>query len=111
MDCHRCMNIRYDGASYGRCSLPGHRDVVLKRGAGGYNRQICPDFVLRKKCSNCRHWERGEYFADGKTPASKGSCRLRIEGVGAGPCSMWGQGRTKWRKRRIDEREERNQDH
>lgn len=90
MDCHRCVNIRYDGCRYGRCSHPGHKDVVLeiKKGARPYNKQICPDFEVRKRCSNCKYWARGKYFADGRTPAKKGRCSLDICNTGI-PCRIW----------------------
>lgn len=98
MDCHRCENLRYAGCRYGRCSHRGHLDVVLKleKGAGRkrpYNRQICPDFVMRKRCSNCLYWRRGKYFADGKTPATTGRCSLNV-GTDAAACAMWRKGPT-----------------
>lgn len=90
MDCHRCEFIRYDGCRYGRCSHAGHSDVRFVRSGKGsarpYNMQICPDFRLRKRCSNCRYWKRGRYFADGNTPAEKGRCSLEISG---GVCPLW----------------------
>lgn len=101
MDCHRCEYIRYDGCHYGRCSHVGHSDVVLLPGKDGkrpYNKQICADFRLKKKCSNCRYWIRGEYFCDGKTPARKGRCSLDIFGTGS-TCELWKAGKTSWRKR------------
>jgi len=101
MDCHRCENLRYDGCPYGRCIHKGHQDVRLQRKRGGvrpYNKQICPDFVLKKRCSNCRYWLRGEYFSDGKTPAKKGRCSLRCVERGKN-CPLWKQGRTSWKKR------------
>lgn len=102
MDCHRCIHIRYDGSHYGRCSHWGHGDVVCSKGTGGarpYNRQICLDFVVRRRCSNCVNWERGAYFADGSTPSVKGRCML---GLCHRPdeCPHWKQGRTSWRKRK-----------
>lgn len=106
MDCHRCENIRYDGNPYGHCIHRGHPDVVLKKGKGGsksgsrpYNRQICPDFVIRKRCSNCAYWERGEYFRDGRTPASKGKCSLKIVERNGHDCPLWKPGPTKWRRK------------
>lgn len=103
MDCHRCEHIRYDGCRYGRCSCPGHSDVRLvldksKDRKRPYNKRICPDFRLRRKCSNCRYWIRGKYFSDGKTPAKKGRCSLDIKEQG--PCDIWKEGKTSWRKRR-----------
>lgn len=101
MDCHRCENLRYSGCRYGRCSHPGHRDVVLrldKSGERKYNRQICLDFALKKRCSNCRYWKRGRYFADGITPAKKGFCSLKIL-MKADECPMWKAGPTSSRKR------------
>lgn len=108
MDCHRCIYLRYDGCSYGRCTHRGHSDVkfskegLKKRVAEGkrtYNKQICPDFKMKKRCSNCKHWIRGEYFADGVTPARKGGCSLRIM-VPCEQCPMWKQGPTTWKKKR-----------
>lgn len=102
MDCHRCIHVRYGGCRYGRCSHPGHSDVILSKGKSGeqrrYNRQICKDFVLKKRCSNCRYWERGEYFSDGMTPARRGSCSLKCEERGK-DCPIWRQGETSWHKR------------
>lgn len=105
MDCHRCRHIRYDGCSYGRCSLPCHPDVRLVRpGSKGrksdsrpYNMQKCPDFSLMRRCSNCRYWKRGEYFSDGRTPARKGRCSLDLS-FSADSCPMWKKGKTSWRK-------------
>lgn len=108
MDCHRCMNLKYAGCSYGKCSHPGHSDVVFvpkaKREKEGtyvrpYSREICPDFRLRKRCANCKHWKRGEYFADGRTPAKKGRCSLRLIQCGA-DCPLWKKGPTSWKKRK-----------
>ena len=102
MDCHRCENITYAGCRYGRCSHPGHSDVVLSLGRDGkrrYNRQICPDFVMKRRCSNCKYWHRGKYFADGMTPAAKGCCSLKIS-MSAVDCPMWGAGPTSSRKRK-----------
>lgn len=108
MDCHRCIHIRYDGCKYGRCSHRGHGDVRLsiedakrraKDGRRDYNRQICPDFVMRRRCSNCKYWFRGRYFADGKTPAGKGRCSLGIDKC-AEECPIWKAGPTSWKKRR-----------
>lgn len=85
MDCHNCVYIRYSGSSYGRCTCPGHQDVVFSKeakekrkrdGKRVYSRQICNEFKLRQRCSNCMHWVRGKYFADGKTPSAKGYCNL-----------------------------------
>ena len=111
MDCHRCKNIRYDGNPYGRCALPGHQDVVLRRRgrdeAGTqrpYNRQVCPDFVMRRRCSNCAYWSRGEYFRDGKTPSRKGKCSLRIVERDGHDCPLWKRGQTRWKKRPRAER-------
>jgi len=105
MDCHRCIYIRYDGCRYGRCTHPGHLDVRLvpkgsrpKGHKRPYSRMICREFKLRKKCSNCKHWVRGEYFADGHTPAKKGKCSLRVIERGA-DCPLWKMGPTSWKKR------------
>lgn len=112
MDCHRCEYIRYAGCRYGRCSHKGHVDVVLVAGRDGkrpYNRQICPDFKLRKKCSNCIHWIRGEYFADGKTPARRGACELG-KFASSGFCTDWKLStRTSWRKDRIRKTKKENE--
>lgn len=99
MDCHRCIHVRYDGCHYGRCSHAGHSDVILVRGGDKrpYNRQVCSDFVLRKRCSNCKYWVRGIYFADGKTPSEKGRCSLRCRDDGK-TCKLWKQGNTSWKK-------------
>jgi len=111
MDCHRCENLRYDGCHYGRCIHKGHGDVLLSRrearkraeaGQRDYNRQICPDFKLKKRCSNCKYWIRGAYFGDGKTPAKKGRCSLRIV-LSCEYCPLWSLGKTKWVKRRPEE--------
>lgn len=109
MDCHRCENLRYGGCSGGRCVHPGHKDVKFVRRKAGdnspdrkerpYNKQICPDFKLKKLCSNCRYWERGEYFADGETPSRKGRCSLRCQKDGK-VCRIWKPGKTSWKKRR-----------
>lgn len=103
MDCHRCKHIRYDGCRYGRCSHRGHLDVVLSPGSDGnrpYNRQICPDFDLRRRCSNCAHWIRGEYFADGMTPARKGMCDLGND-VSGRVCPEWKLStKTSWKKKK-----------
>ena len=102
MDCRRCENIRYDGCRYGRCSCSGHEDVRLSPGKDGkrpYSRSICPDFVLKRRCSNCRYWIRGEYFADGRTPARKGRCSLDFVKAGSS-CGLWRKGTTSWRKRK-----------
>lgn len=107
MDCHRCEHITYAGCRYGRCSHPGHQDVVLrldKDGKRPYNKQICPDFMLRRKCSNCKYWKRGRYFVDGMTPATKGRCSLDILNTGGSPCSVWRQGPTSSRKRKKEEK-------
>lgn len=102
MDCHRCEHLRYNGCRYGRCTHPGHRGVVLSkpkdRSERTYNKLICPDFVMRKRCSNCRYWARGEYFADGKTPAKKGHCSLKLL-RDPSECPMWKAGRTSWKKK------------
>lgn len=102
MDCHRCEYIRYAGCRYGRCSHKGHVDVVLVAGRDGkrpYNRQICPDFKLRKKCSNCIHWIRGEYFSDGITPAKKGRCKFGYSDKSGASCPYWKLSkRTSWKK-------------
>lgn len=107
MDCHRCIYLRYDGCPYGRCSHSGHSDVrfskedLKKRASEGtrtYNKMICPDFKMKRRCSNCRYWVRGEYFADGKTPAKKGRCSLRVV-VPGDKCPIWEQGKTSWKKR------------
>lgn len=108
MDCHRCENLIYSGCRYGRCSHPGHRDVVLRIGNGAkrpYNRQICADFVMKKRCSNCKYWIRGKYFADGMTPAAKGSCSLRISRDGS-ECQVWRAGPTSSRRRKENKNEE-----
>ena len=102
MDCHRCEHIRYDGCRYGRCSHVGHSDVRIEPGKDGkrpYNKMICPDFKLRRKCSNCKYWLRGRYFADGKTPASKGRCSLKIL-TGGLCCKMWRKGNTSPKNRK-----------
>lgn len=103
MDCHRCEYLQYGGCPYGRCAHPGHSDVRLFRRKPGeerpYNKQICPDFRLKKRCSNCRYWERGEYFADGSTPSKKGHCSLRCRKDGV-ICRLWKPGKTSWKKRR-----------
>lgn len=85
MDCHRCKYIRYDGFRYGRCSHPGHQDVKFiprkhreEGAARPYSKLICKEFCLRKRCANCSHWVRGEYYRDGQTPAKKGYCSLGI---------------------------------
>ena len=103
MDCHRCENIRYGGCPYGRCIHPGHQDVRLsrKRPEGSerpYNMQICPDFRMKKRCSNCKYWIRGAYYSDGVTPAKKGRCSLRCKEIGK-ECPLWKQGPTSWRKK------------
>lgn len=112
MDCHRCVYLKYDGCNYGRCTHSGHRDVRLSRaearkraesGKRDYNRQICTDFKLRRKCSNCKHWVRGCYYGDGKTPARKGRCSLRILERGA-DCPLWKQGPTSWKKLSLREK-------
>lgn len=108
MDCHRCENLRYDGCPYGRCSHPGHSDVRLEIGQGReegrrpYNRQVCPDFRLKRRCSNCKYWERGRYFSDGKTPAAKGKCSLDIPSsqMSGGICELWSAGPTSGKRRR-----------
>ena len=108
MDCHRCRNITYAGCRYGRCSHPGHRDVFFSSEKGRkrkYNKQICPDFVMKRRCSNCKYWKRGRYFADGMTPAEKGSCSLRISRA-AEECPMWGAGPTSSSKRKEKKNEE-----
>ena len=103
MDCHRCVHLRYDGSRYGRCSLPQHSRVRFtpKSQRGGeprpYSREECPDFAIRRRCSNCRYWARGEYFADGVTPARKGSCTLDVP-RDASDCPLWSKGPTSWRK-------------
>lgn len=107
MDCHRCEHIRYDGCRYGRCSHVGHSDVRIEPGKDGkrpYNKMICPDFKLRRKCSNCKYWLRGRYFADGKTPATKGRCSLGIL-MSAEECPVWGAGSTSSRKRKAKKNE------
>jgi len=106
MDCHRCKFLKYDGCRYGRCTHQCHPDVKFvpksqrKEGSSRpYSREICKDFRLRKKCSNCKKWIRGEYFADGKTPAKKGRCSLRLIERGE-DCPLWAPGPTSWKKRR-----------
>ena len=105
MDCHRCCHIRYDGVKYGRCSHPDHLDVKfipkskrVERRFRPYNMQICKDFKLVRKCSNCKNWIRGEYYNDGVTPAKKGRCSLRCFERGA-DCPLWEIGPTSWVKR------------
>lgn len=105
MDCHRCIFIKYNGCRYGRCTHPGHPDVKFvpkeQRSADisrPYSREICKDFCLRKKCSNCKKWIRGQYFADGKTPAVRGRCSLRLVERGE-DCPQWEIGPTSWKKR------------
>ena len=106
MDCHRCIYLRYDGCSYGHCVHRGHQDVKFSlkeaeslraEGRRPYNRQICRDFVMKKRCSNCKYWIRGSYFRDGATPAVKGRCSLRCKERGK-DCELWRQGPTSWRK-------------
>ena len=119
MDCHRCQNLRYDGSPYGRCIHRGHRDVVFSRedarkrakeGVRVYNKQICPDFKLKRRCANCSHWKRGEYFADGITPARKGECLFGIVGRSGDDCPMWEQSKkTSWRKNRNKETNKENE--
>lgn len=99
MDCHRCKHIRYGGCRYGRCSHPGHLDVVLRKGerhdgeeGRPYDTRICPDFSIRKGCSTCRYWIRGSYFADGKTPSVRGRCSLGLSWAGEEGCRMWRKG-------------------
>lgn len=96
MDCHSCRHITYSGCRYGRCSHPGHCDVMLKRGEPDgkrpYDRRICPDFELRMRCANCRYWIRGKYSSDGKTPARKGSCSIGLRSGVDGECVMWRKG-------------------
>lgn len=107
MDCHRCVYLRYDGCPH--CVHPDHLDVKRERRANGrvagdkakraYSKEWCADFKLRKRCSNCKHWRRGEYFGDGMTPARKGHCSLRIV-LKDENCPLWEIGPTSWRKRR-----------
>lgn len=104
MDCHRCVFLKYDGCRYGRCTHQAHLDVkfVLKsqrknKGSRPYSREICKEFILKKKCSNCKKWIRGEYFADGKTPSKRGRCSLRLMERGE-DCPLWEIGPTSWRK-------------
>ena len=106
MDCHRCKYLRYDGCRYGRCSHPGHQDVrfILKHNRGPnskrpYSREVCKEFVLRRKCSNCINWVRGKYFADGMTPATKGRCKLMVCERNGEDCPLWELGPTSWRKK------------
>lgn len=111
MDCHRCIHIKYAGCRYGRCDCPGHSGIVLVKSRSGrrsYNNLICPDFVMRRRCSNCVHWKRGEYFADNKTPATKGCCTLGNVISNGGPCPDWKQNKkTSWNKsKRIEEKGE-----
>ncbi len=99
MDCRNCIYIRYGGCSH--CSHPGHSGMSIVSCAGRrkeYDRRICPDFTLRKRCSNCKYWKRGEYFMDGKTPSRKGYCSLGLS-AGAGKCQIWGRGKTTCRSR------------
>ena len=107
MDCRRCKHVRYDGCRHGRCSHSGHLGVVLSPGKDGkrpYNRQICPDFEIRARCSNCIHWIRGEYFSDGMTPARKGRCDVGND-VSGGICPGWKiSTKTSWRKRKKGEK-------
>lgn len=104
MDCHRCEYLSYGGCPYGRCTHKGHKDVkfIRRKGAKGserpYNKQICLDFKLKRLCSNCRYWIRGEYFADGNTPSKKGRCSLRCQKDGK-ICRLWKPGKTSWKKR------------
>ena len=109
MDCHNCEHLGYSGCPYGRCMHPGHQDVRFSRadakkrreeGNRAYNRQICPDFSLKKRCSNCANWTRGHYFSDGMTPAAKGCCTLGREANG-GSCPKWKPGKTSWRRREL----------
>jgi len=105
MDCHRCEYVRYDGCSYGHCVHRGHKDVILCAGPKGgkrrYNMDICPDFKLKKRCSNCKYWTRGKYFADGRTPARKGRCSLRCVEAG-GDCPLWKKRSASGRKKGIE---------
>lgn len=97
MDCHRCVYLRYGGCPH--CTHRGHRDVVLRRGdERPYNRMLCKDFVMKKRCSNCKYWKRGRYFADGTTPAARGKCSLGLA-EHALVCPMWAQGRTSGRRK------------
>ena len=95
MDCHNCEYIRYDGHRYGRCAHPGHSDVkfVAKKdrpidSKRPYCKLVCKEFCLRKRCSNCENWIRGEYFRDGETPARKGYCKFNIQERNGG-CPKW----------------------
>lgn len=104
MDCHRCYHLRYDGCRYGHCTHPYHQDVRLvpksERKEGiprPYNHDICREFKLRRKCSNCKHWIRGRYFADGRTPATKGHCAFKYVEMGE-DCPKWAIGPTSWKK-------------
>lgn len=101
MDCHRCEYIRYDGSRYGRCAHPGHSDVkfVPKKNRPTdskrpYSKLVCKEFKLKKRCSNCKNWIRGRYFADGETPAAKGKCKLRICERNGYDCPLWELGPT-----------------
>lgn len=115
MDCHSCQYIQYDGTPYGRCSHRGHKNVTFslqdakkrsKKGERIYNTQICPDFKRKRRCSNCSHWKRGEYFADGKTPARKGKCLFGIVGRNGDDCPMWDRNKnTSWKKQKQGEKE------
>ena len=108
MDCHRCQHLRYFGGACSRCTHRGHKDVVFSRYEAKrkpYNRQICPDFKLKKRCANCTHWNRGEYFADGRTPAKKGKCMFGIVERNGEDCPMWEQNKkTSWKKRKQGEK-------
>lgn len=106
MDCHNCEHLRYDGCHYGRCVHRNHRNVsfsrekskaLAKNGFRVYNRETCPDFILKKRCANCKYWKRGRYFADGKTPAEKGRCSLRVIERGK-DCPLWTKGSTTTKK-------------
>jgi hypothetical protein len=92
MDCHSCIYLGYEGRRLGKCTHPNHPDVEFvprsKRRKRPYNKDKCPDFVLFRRCANCKYWERGKYFADGKTPARKGRCSLSLPQTGR-LCHMW----------------------
>jgi hypothetical protein len=54
-----------------------------------YNKGVCEDFKMIRKCSLCRYWERGKYHRDGKTPSVKGRCILSICSLDGNGCPMW----------------------
>lgn len=102
MNCRVCVHVGYKGCCH--CLLSRHSDVKfnknLKGASSKYAKIKCEDFELKKKCSNCANWIRGEYYNDGMTPSSKGRCSLRCVERG-GECALWEKGKTSWRKKRV----------